>query len=193
MTVILVLICCCVPNFIEIGSRVRGVQPPDAHKSWMFNAPFLGNGCCHGNRIMADTSETWWDAATFHLNRSIGELWHFQYFPTWRPSAILSFKNFNIYHLTVIVVLICYCVPNFIKTGSRIRPPDAHNCWMFNATAVAMATTSWRTYRGYDGMRPPKFHRNRSIGRRVIAFPTFCNKAAVRHLELEFCHSGPLT
>ena len=29
-------------------------------------------------------------------------------------------------------VLICCCVPNFNKTGSRIRPPDAHNCYMFN-------------------------------------------------------------
>jgi len=31
-------------------------------------------------------------------SRSIGsELWHFQYFPTWQPSAILNFKNFNIW------------------------------------------------------------------------------------------------
>jgi len=26
----------------------------------------------------------------------VGELWHFEYFPTWLPSAILNFKNFNI-------------------------------------------------------------------------------------------------
>ena len=26
----------------------------------------------------------------------LGELWYFQYFLTWRPSAILNFKNFNI-------------------------------------------------------------------------------------------------
>ena len=42
-------------------------------------------------------------------------------------------------------------------------------------------------------MRPPMFHPNRSIDRRVIAFPTFCNMAAVRHLEYEFCYSGPPT
>ena len=30
----------------------------------MFNAPLLGNGRCHGNRIMADTSGTGWDATT---------------------------------------------------------------------------------------------------------------------------------
>ena len=35
------------------------------------------------------------------------ELWHFQYFPTWRPSAILNFKIFG--HVTVIVFLICCC------------------------------------------------------------------------------------
>ena len=53
-----------------------------------------------------------------------------------------------------------------------------------------MATATWRTYRGHDWMRPPKFHPNRSIGRRVIAFPIFSNMAAVRHLEYEFCYSG---
>jgi len=59
------------------------------------------------------------------------------------------------------------------------------------ATVVAMATATWRTYRGHDGMGPPKFHPNRSIDRRVIAFPIFCNMAFVRHLEYEFCYSGP--
>jgi len=28
---------------------------------------------------------------------SVGEIWHFEYFPTWPPSAILNFKNFNIW------------------------------------------------------------------------------------------------
>ena len=50
-----------------------------------------------------------------------------------------------------------------------------------------MATALCGTCRGHDGMPQPKFHPNRSIGRRVIAFPTFCNMAAVRQLELEFC------
>jgi len=61
VTVIEVLICCCVPNLIKIGSRVR---PPDAHKCWMFNVSLLGNGRCHGNRIMSGMSGTWWDATT---------------------------------------------------------------------------------------------------------------------------------
>jgi len=56
-----------------------------------------------------------------------------------------------------------------------------------------MATASWRTSRGHDRMRPPMFRPNRSIDRRVIAFPTFCNMAAVRHLEFEFCYPGPPT
>jgi len=49
-----------------------------------------------------------------------------------------------------------------------------------------MATASWWPCRGHDGMRPPKFRPDRSVGERVIALPTFSNIAAVRHLELEF-------
>jgi len=59
--------------------------------------------------------------------------------------------------------------------------------------AVAMATASWRTCRGHDGMRPPKLRPRRSIGRRVMAFPIFSNMAAIRHLEFEFCHYWPPT
>jgi len=36
-----------------------------------------------------------------------------------------------------------------------------------------MATASWRTCRGHDGIWPPKCRPNRYIGRRVIAFPIF--------------------
>jgi len=56
VTVIEVVIFCCVPNFVKIGSRVR---PPDTHNCWMFNAPLLGNGRCHGNRITASKSVNW--------------------------------------------------------------------------------------------------------------------------------------
>jgi len=48
---------------------------------------------------------------------------------------------------------------------------------------VVMATALWLTCRGHNEMRPPKFRPNRSIDRRVTAFPTFFNTAAVRHLE----------
>ena len=57
VTVIEVVICCCVPNFVKIGSRVR---PPDTHNCWMFNVSLLSNNCCHGNHM----SGTWWDAIT---------------------------------------------------------------------------------------------------------------------------------
>ena len=55
VTVTEVLLCCCVPNFIKIGSRVR---LPDVHNCRMFNASLLGNGRCHGNRIVGDMSGT---------------------------------------------------------------------------------------------------------------------------------------
>ena len=116
----------------------------------------------------------------------VSELWYFEYFTTWRPSAILNLKKKLIFdHVTVII---CCCVPNFNKIGSRVRPPDAHHCWMYNApllgNAFATVTASWGTCRGHDRMRPPKFHPNRSIDyRQIIAFPTFCNMAFVCHLE----------
>ena len=61
VTVIVVRICCCIPNFSKIGSRV---WPPDAHNCWMSSAQLLGNSRCHGNHIMEDMSGTWWDATS---------------------------------------------------------------------------------------------------------------------------------
>ena len=61
VTIIVVRICCCIPNFIKIGSCVRH---PNAHNCWMSSAQLLGNGRSHGNRIMADMSGTWWDATS---------------------------------------------------------------------------------------------------------------------------------
>ena len=62
-----------------------------------------------------------------------GELWHFEYFPNndRPPFWILKISIFD--HVTVIAVRICCCIPNFIKIGSRVRPPNAHNCWMSSA------------------------------------------------------------
>jgi len=126
VTVIVVLICCCIPNFNKIGSCVR---PHDAHNCWMYNTPLLGNDICHGNRIMADMSRT----CCVTVSSLVGELWHFEYFRTWRcpPFWILETVVFN--HVTVIVVLTYCCVPNFIEISSRARSPDDHNCRMFNA------------------------------------------------------------
>jgi len=61
-------ICCSIPNFIKIGSRVR---PPDTHNCEMFNARLLGNGRYHDNRIMAATSETRWNATTQVSSKSV--------------------------------------------------------------------------------------------------------------------------
>jgi len=95
------------------------------------------------------------------------------------PSWILKILIFD--HATVIAVLTCCCVPNFIKIGSReshafgLQTPITAECSMrrCQATPVAMATASWRTCRDLDSMRPPKFRSNRSIGRRVMAFQYF--------------------
>jgi len=97
VTVIEVLVCCGVLNFIKIGSCVR---PPDARNCRMFNALLIGNGRngrCHGNRIMADMSATWWNATTqVSSNRSIDrEFMAFPKFCIWRTSAILN-MNFVI-------------------------------------------------------------------------------------------------
>ena len=42
------------------------------------------------------------------------------------PSWILKFFIFD--HMTAIDFQIFCSIPNFLKIGSRIRPPDAHNC-----------------------------------------------------------------
>jgi len=91
------LICCCVPNVNKIGSRVR---PPDAHNCRMFNAPLLGNGRCHGNRIMADMSGTRWDTTTQASYQSV--YWLASYgisniFQHGGRPPFLNLKKFNIW------------------------------------------------------------------------------------------------
>ena len=80
-----------------------------------------------------------------------------------------------------------YGISNIFQHGGR--PPS----WIlkiliiltFGQETVIEVRTSWRTCRWHDGMRPPKFHPNPSIVRRVTAFPTFSNMAAVRHFEFQ--------
>jgi len=140
---------------------------------------------------------TWCDHPSFvQIGPLVGELWHFPYVQTRCLSAILNFKNFDIWSRDCQWGPICRCLLNFIKTGSHIQPPDAHNCWMLNAPLLGNGRCHknliMADMRRHDGiMWPPKFRPNRYIGRRVMAFPTFSNMAAVRHLELEFCPSGP--
>jgi len=109
VTVIVVRICCCIPNFIKINSRVR---LPDAHNCSVSSAPLLGNGRPlpwqphyggHVGNVMGC------DQSRFvPIGPLLSELWYFQYFPTWRPSAILNFKNFNIWSRD------CHCGPNVL-------------------------------------------------------------------------------
>jgi len=83
-----VLTCCCVPNFIEIGSHVRNVQCAVGRQRPLPRQPHRGGhvrnvmGCEHPSFVT--------------VGPLVGELWHFEYFPTWRPCAILNFKNFTI-------------------------------------------------------------------------------------------------
>jgi len=187
-----VLICCCVPNFVKIGSPL---PPPDAHKCWMFNVPLLGNGDCHGNHIIADMSWTWWNATTHVSSKSV--YWEASYGifnifqPVGRPPFwILKMLIFD--HVTnhwVPNLLSCTKFhQNWFTRSASIQTPITAECSLRRCqiTAVAMATASWRTCLELVGC-------DRSIDRRVIAFLTFCKMAAVRHLEFEFCYSGPPT
>jgi len=62
------------------------------------------------------------------VGQLVGELWHSNIFEHGGrpPFLILTILIFD--HVTVIVVLMCCCVPKFNKIGSRVRSPDAHNC-----------------------------------------------------------------
>ena len=125
----------------------------DAHNCRLFNAPLLGNAVArqrtlpwqpHHRGHIGNVVEC--DHPSFvPVGPFVDELWHFQYFPTWRPAAILNFKKLIFDHVTVIAVLIYCCLPNFIKIGSRVWPPYAHNCWMFNAPLLGNAVARQRT------------------------------------------------
>jgi len=164
----------------------------------MFNARLLGNGRYRGNRQphhcdhIRDTIGC--DHPIFiQMGPLVSELYHFQHFPTWWPSAILNLKYFHIWSRD------CHWVPNLLFCikfhqnwimRSAPRRPQLLNvqCAVAKQRLLPqpqpqfgnriMARTS-----EHDGMRLPKFHPNRSIGEWVIVCPTFSNMAAVRHLE----------
>jgi len=92
VTVIAVLTCCCVPHFIKIVSRVRPqLQNVQCAVARQRPLPWQPNRGWHVEDMMGCDHPSW-----VSVGPLVGELWHFEYFPTWRPSAILSFKNFNI-------------------------------------------------------------------------------------------------
>ena len=92
VTVIAVLTCCCVPHFIKIVSRVRPqLQNVQCAVARQRPLPWQPNRGWHVEDMMGCDHPSW-----VSVGPLVGELWHFEYFPTWRPSAILNFKKFNI-------------------------------------------------------------------------------------------------
>jgi len=131
MTVTVVRICCCIRNFIKIGSRVR---PPEAHNCWMSRAPLLGNGRCHGNPFGGYVGNVMGcDQSSFvPIGPLLSELWYAQIFqhggrpPLW----ILKIVIFD--HVTVIAALTCCCVPNLSKLvhAFGLQTPITAGCSM---------------------------------------------------------------
>jgi len=91
--------------------------------------------------------------------------------------------------------VVAYKVSSKLVHVFCLQTPITDKCSMrgCKATTVTMATASRRPRLGHDGKRLPKSHPNRSIGERVIAFPTFSNMAAVRHLEFKKYIFGHVT
>ena len=110
MTVTVVRIFCCIPNFIKIGSRVSRRPPllnvhsavarPVARQRPLPWQPYFGGRV--GNVMGCD------QPSFVTIIQLLGELWYFQCFTTWRPSALLNFKNFNIWSRDP------HCGPNFL-------------------------------------------------------------------------------
>ena len=62
----------------------------------------------------------------FRTNRSIGR--RVIAFPIFSDMAVVRHLVFFIFDdVAIIEVLICCCIPNFIKIGSRVWPPDTRN------------------------------------------------------------------
>ena len=104
-------VCCFLPDFIFCTAVVYtfGLQTPITATCSMRS--LLGNGSHHGNPISLDMSGTWWNATTrsfVQIGPLVGELQHFQHFPIWRSSAILTVKNFNIWSCD------CHRLPNLL-------------------------------------------------------------------------------
>jgi len=122
----------------------------------------------------------------------------FRIFPNMAAVRYFEFINLIFDLMTVIAVITCCCIKNFINIGSRILPPDAHDCIMFNAPWLGNGRCYGNRIMAHNGMWPPKLRPSRSIGRRVMAFKIFSNMAAsaILNFILFFilssdCRSGP--
>ena len=115
----------------------------------MFNAQLLGNGRCHGNCMMGCDHPSF-----IPIGPLTGELWHFQYFPTWRPSAILNYIFFYISPRD------CHCGPNvplstkFHKnwfTRSTSRRPQMLNV---HRAVARQRPLPWQPHHGFPCSLP---------------------------------------
>jgi len=85
-------------------------------------------------------------------------------------------------------------VDRILESNIQIRltvQPDAHNCWMFNAPLLSNGVCHGGHVGNVTGCDHSRFTQIGPLIRRVIAFPTFCNMAAICHHEFELCYSGP--
>jgi len=100
----------------------------------MFNASLLGNGRCHGNRIMANMWGERWGATIQVSYQSVHWLASYRISNIFQHGGRQPFwiKKIIFDHVTVIEVQTCCRVLNFIKIGSRVRPPDADNSIIYN-------------------------------------------------------------
>jgi len=91
VTVIVVLTFCCVTNSWKLF-HVLSVQTTITAECSVGPLPWQQHHGGHVKNRMGCKRPSWVTVCPL-----VGELWHFEYFPTWRPSAILNFKNFNYY------------------------------------------------------------------------------------------------
>jgi len=73
----------------------------------------------------------------------VGELWHFQYFPTWRPSAILNLKYFNISADDCPIFVLIFCC---LQISSKlVHEPDAWDEYQLITEPHDRRTACWRS------------------------------------------------
>jgi len=73
-------------SLVLVGCGPPKIRPNQSHRKTKYSISNIGNmmglGCDHPSCVP--------------VSPLVGELWHFEYFQTWQPSAILNFKNLNI-------------------------------------------------------------------------------------------------
>jgi len=116
------------------------------------------------------------------------ELWYFQYFPIWRPSATLNFKNFNISscdcHCGRNMLLCTELHRNMVYAFSPQTPITAERSMRhWYEAAVAMATASWGHVGDMMGCDHPSCVPVGRLVGELWHFEYISNMAAVRHFE----------